>query len=281
MLDAHLHIGHSGRTLEDTLAHSDGLGAAQAVLLALEDHDVSGGPPFCTDDVLRAKQQYPNRVLPCCHVDLRREDALRRIEGYAARGCVGFGEQKQRLPLNDRRIEQMLALCNELAWPVTFHFQEGPGGFNTGLPYLETLLQRFPGVKFIGHAQSWWANLSGVVPPPEETLYPAGPVAPGGLAVRLLADYSNMFADLSAGSGYGALSRDEGFAREFLARFQHKLLFASDCPCRDGQGTGYEPGCSGRKLLVLLDRLLPDAEMRENVLQRNAARLFTGNSATA
>lgn len=124
----------------------------------------------------------------------------------------------------------------------------------------------------------WWAHISGVVPPPEETLYPKGPVAPGGFAVRLLSDYPNMYADLSAGSGYGALSRDKGFSREFLSRFHDKLLFATDCPCRDGRGTGYEPGCFGQKLLTLLNRLLPDAEMREDILHRNAARLFVGSS---
>jgi predicted TIM-barrel fold metal-dependent hydrolase len=93
--------------------------------------------------------------------------------------------------------------------------------------------------------------------------------------VRLLVEYPNMYADLSAGSGYGALSRDEAFAQDFLARFRHKLLFATDCPCRDGRGAGYEPGCFGQKLLALLNRLLLDAEAREDILHRNATRLFS------
>jgi hypothetical protein len=54
-------------------------------------------------------------------------------------------------------------------------------------------------------------------------------VTAGGLTDRYLADYPNMFGDLSAGSGLNALTRDEDFTRGFLERHQDKLLFGSDC----------------------------------------------------
>ena len=38
----------------------------------------------------------------------------------------------------------------------------------------------------------------------------------GGVVPRLLREYDNLYADLSAHSGYNALKRDPAFARKFL-----------------------------------------------------------------
>ena len=51
----------------------------------------------------------------------------------------------------------------------------------------------------------------------------------GGLTDRYLSDYPNAYADMSAGSGLNALTRDEDHAREFLRRHQDKILYGSDC----------------------------------------------------
>lgn len=272
MIDFHQHIGHLGRSAEDVIAHLDGIGARRAVLLPLEDED--GGGRFRTETALEAAARWPERVIPFCHVDIRSDKALTRVAAYAEQGCRGFGEQKQRLPLEDPRLERILALCNELAWPVTLHLQEGEGGFNLGIEHLPHLLERFPRVRFIGHAQSFWAHISARVPAPEETLYPSGPVVPGGLTDRWLGDYPNLYADLSAGSGYNALARDEEFTRGFLERHWRKLLFATDCPCRDGHGAGFPSGCFAAKSVPLLRRLAPNATALEAILGGNAERLL-------
>jgi hypothetical protein len=59
-----------------------------------------------------------------------------------------------------------------------------------------------------------------------------GPVRPGGAVPRLMAKYSNLWADISAGSGYNALSRDPSFTPGFLDQFQDKLMFGTDCCTR-------------------------------------------------
>ena len=102
------------------------------------------------------------------------------------------------------------------------------------------MLEKYPRVNFIGHAQTWWANIDKNYQD-QKVLYPKGPVTPGGLTDRYLADYPNMFGDLSAGSGLNALTRDEDFTRDFLARHQDKLLYGSDCSDLDGAGAK----CSG------------------------------------
>ena len=272
IIDFHLHINHMKRDLTKTIAHVEGLGCEKAVFLPIED--IASGLFLTTDEVLDAHRQYPQRVIPFCQVDLRRDGFERRIRAYAKAGCRGYGEQKQQMPLNDPRIARMLEAISEFEWCCTFHFQDGPKGFNQGIEqHLEPLLKRYPRVKFIGHAQSWWSHISADAPSPEVSLYPKGPVKPGGLIDRLLADYENLYGDISAGSGYLALSRDEGFTAGFIRRHRRKLLFATDCPCHDGHGANWKGGCFGRNMLALLARTA-DADTRRDIYRNNAARLL-------
>ncbi|MCM8786210.1 MAG: amidohydrolase family protein, partial [Candidatus Omnitrophica bacterium] len=55
-----------------------------------------------------------------------------------------------------------------------------------------------------------------------------------GVVPKLMRKYSNLYGDLSAGSGYNALARDLNYAVEFLNEFQDILLFGTDI-CRPDQ----------------------------------------------
>ena len=59
---------------------------------------------------------------------------------------------------------------------------------------------------------------------------------PGGAVDRLLQEYPNVYADLSAGSAYNALTRDPDFTPGFLERNWQKLCFGTDV-LRAGPGT--------------------------------------------
>ena len=274
LIDAHFHLTHKGRTVEETIAHIETIGAEKAVILPIEDGDNEFG--WMTEDVVRAYWRFPERIIPFCHVDVTRDDAVAELERRAATGVFkGYGEQKQHVRLNDPRLERILHVCNDLAWPVTWHFQDGTKGYNQGLDHLETLLKQFPKVRFIGHAQSWWTHISADVPPPEVTLYPTGPVKPGGLIDRLLGDYDNLFADLSAGSGLGALTRDEDFTVGFLARHAKKLMFATDCSCMDGKGAGVNSGmCFAQMSVPFLKKIVSDENALNDLLHHNAVRIL-------
>ena len=91
-------------------------------------------------------------------------------------------------------------------------------------------LRKCPQTIFIGHGPAFWAQLSA---DDEYEGYPKGPVKKGGAVPRLLAEYENLYAAVSAGSGYNALTRDERFGPEFLEGFQDKLLFGTDVVKRD------------------------------------------------
>jgi predicted TIM-barrel fold metal-dependent hydrolase len=271
MIDCHLHIGHLARTPDHTLAHIRGLGCAAACILPIEGYDLDDVEPS-TEAVLDLYSRAPDIVIPFASVDPRTDGALRRLESLAAAGCRGFGEQKVRVPVDDPRNVALYRLAGELGLPVTVHLEEH--NYNTGVLNFERLLADLPGTTFIGHAQSFWAYLE---PAPEPVNgYPSTPIPEPGPTMRWLLDYPNLYGDLSAGSGLNALTRDEVFTREMLlGRAWPKLLWATDCPCTDGQGAGWEYGCTGLQSRPAVERLAPSPEAVHAVLHGNAARLFS------
>jgi predicted TIM-barrel fold metal-dependent hydrolase len=138
------------------------------------------------------------------------------------------------------------------------------------------VLRAYPKTTFIGHGQSWWAHISAEVS--NETGYPPGKVNPGGLTDRVLADYPNIYGDLSANSGRNALTRDEEFSADFLVRHRRKLIFGSDCSCRNGRDDGQSNGtlkgkCIARETLTALQRLAaPD--LFRTIVWENATKLL-------
>jgi predicted TIM-barrel fold metal-dependent hydrolase len=141
--------------------------------------------------------------------------------------------------------------------------------YNYGFERFYKMLEKYPKVNFLGHAQTWWANID-QNHKDQSVLYPTGPVTPGGLTERYLSDYANMYGDLSAGSGLNALTRDEEFTRDFLKRHQHKLVFGSDC--NDLEGTG--PKCQGAQTIAAVRRLAASKSIERKLLYENAKKLF-------
>ena len=233
-----------------------------------------------SETVLHAFHQYSDRVIPFCQTDVRQPDYLQRVRAYHLLGCRGVGEQKEHVPLNDKRIDNLIAICDELNWPITMHFQDSPKGYNQGLAdHLETYLKRYKRVRVIGHAQTWWANISADIPVGQAAGYPKGPVKAGGLLDRLLGEYPNLYADLSAGSGYNALSRDEEFTVGFIERNSSQLIFGSDCPCNDGKGGDFKGVCYSTRLQKLLEQLVDSDAVLADIMRNNAVQALEGTAA--
>lgn len=57
--------------------------------------------------------------------------------------------------------------------------------------------------------------------------YPKGPVKPGRV-VELMRKYPNLCGDLSARSGYNAVTRDPDFGYAFIEEFQDRLYYGTD-----------------------------------------------------
>ncbi|MCP5120702.1 MAG: hypothetical protein GY953_58660 [bacterium] len=146
------------------------------------------------------------------------------------------------------------------------HFQHE--AYNMGIERFQTMLEKFPTVNFIGHAQTWWGNID--KNHDQTVMYPKTPVTQGGISGRLLSDYENMYGDLSAGSGLNSMLRDEDHARGFLDRHQDRLLWASDCSDTFGEG----PDCIGANSLAAVRRLAPNERAVRKILYENSARLL-------
>src|SRR5436189_6078362 len=146
-----------------------------------------------------------------------------------------IAEQKFGVECDSPMMHRIYDLAAEYRAPVLMHWQVKM--YNYGFERFYKVLEKHPRTTFIGHAQTWWANIDKNYKDDASNLYPKGPVTPGGTTDRYLSDYANMYGDLSAGSGLNALTRDEDHTREFLRRHQDKLIYGSDCNDHVGSGT--------------------------------------------
>ncbi|HCS73457.1 MAG TPA: hypothetical protein DIW17_06250, partial [Clostridiales bacterium] len=190
-----------------------------------------------TEDVIRACSHYPDRLIPFCLIDPRfgnetNMDFTYLLSEYRTRGCKGIGEFLPKLDFDDPLCLNLYCQAGAFGMPVLFDMQDRPEGYGVrddyGLPKLEHALRTCPDTVFIGHGPTFWAEISADVPFDNRSGYPEGPVKPGGAVPRLMREYSNLWADISAGSGYNALTRDPAFGLEFLDEFQNKLMFGTD-----------------------------------------------------
>jgi predicted TIM-barrel fold metal-dependent hydrolase len=236
MIDIHAHMGRLDRegypqraplSVHQLIDRMDREGIDQAVLLPLESPE-GGWGYLLTEEVVEARNMYPERLIAFLCVDPRYPKAEPFID-YCVQyhGCVGFGEHVNGLAFDDPRNMAIYDKCDEYGLPLIFELNhEGLGHDEAGLPRLERCLQTFREVKWCGHGPGFWAAISG--DDDGQPGYPEGPVAPGGALDRLLERYDNLYLDLSAHSGYNALTRDPAFTEGFVARHWQRMLFGTD-----------------------------------------------------
>jgi len=267
VIDIHQHTNYSFRTDEQLLAHQRAMGVTQTILLpagSLYHLEANAtGDQACYDFALNhALGEFffaSNEVagLP---------GAKAELEKWLKKGAVGIGEQKFQVDCDSPGIFEVAEVAQEFHVPVLLHFQHDK--YNKHIERFHRTLEKFPKVNFIGHAQTWWANIDAKCDP--KIMYPMGKITPGGLTDRLLTDYPNMYGDLSASSGLNALNRDKDFSRDFLARHQNKLLYGSDCNDVIGRG----PGCQGARTIATVRELSPGKTIERKLLYENAKKLF-------
>ena len=271
VIDAHTHVG---RVREDQPMTADRMvdwmdenDVDRVVLLPLESPEATSYyvPTSRTLDLAAA---HPERFIPFCSVDPRmnvtggRDAFVERIRGYVERGARGFGELKAGLPIDHDLMQTLYGIAGEFDLPVLLHIETTVCSDEVGLPGFESMLRAFPDTDFIAHAPGWWAHVSADVD--RLSGYPDGPVEPGGRCDELLSGYDNCYADLSAGSGWNALTRDHEYGQAFLERHHESLLWATDY---------LAPGQETPQLDVLETFDLTD-EMAENLFHRTVERVL-------
>ena len=273
-IDMHTHVGQCWNhtrplTAEGLLEWMDESEIGQAVVMPVVSPEASTYP-LTPDFVLAETKPHRDRLIPFCVVDPRtsytggRHGLRHMLRRYAEQGARGFGEHKPGVPVDHDGSMELYAACGEVKLPVLFHLDDLRNTDEGGLPGLERVLKAHPQTTFIGHGPGWWVSISGGVSTADLGAYPKGPVAPGGAIDRLMEKYPNVYGELSAGSGAGALSRDLKFAREFFVRRAERVMF----------GTDYlSPGQEIPQFSVLKQIELPE-DVRAKVFRDNARRVL-------
>lgn len=230
------------------------------------------------EETLAICADYPDRLIPFCNLDPRyltnspSADFRPLLQAYRELGCRGVGEYIPNLPFDDPLNMNFFAQVEEVGFPLTFHIGPTLGGCygcydELGLPRLETVLKTFPKLVLLAHSQPFWAEISADLTEDQRNTYPKGPVTPGRV-VHLMRRYPNLYGDLSAGSGFNAMSRDPEFGYQFMEEFQDRLCFGTDI-ANDPQEL--------RQLSYfrkLKNERLITQEAWEKIAWRNAARLL-------
>ena len=254
-IDIHLHTkmlegppranGSRFATPEELRAMLKPYGVRKGVLLPLVSP--AGRQVLVTvEETLLVVEKHPDFFVPFMNLDPRQldnsadADLSHLMKYYMERGCRGIGEVTANLPFNDPMMENMFKHAQDCELPIIFHISPRESfsyGIvdRLGLPLLEGALQKFPELRFLGHSAPFWAEISGDLKEEKRNDYLEGKVVEGGATVRLMREYPNLHGDLSAGSGYNAVSRDPEFGYAFLTEFQDRLFFGTDICSPDGQ----------------------------------------------
>jgi len=246
-IDIHAHIvaqrgmlrpnGATMTTPEELIDIYDQLNVERGVLLPIVSRE--GNYDGNTNrEIFSVVQDHPDRFAWFCGIDPREgmnspdTDFDRILSYYKSQGAVGVGELIANLSICDPRVDALFAACQRQDMPVIIHIGAAQGDYGLidelGLPGLERALQKFPELKIICHSQKFWAEISGDLNKTLRSGYPKGPIVPGGRVIELMDRYPNLYADLSANSGFNAITRDPEFGCRFLETYQDRIFYGMD-----------------------------------------------------
>jgi len=272
VFDIHCHPPYPTHGETWILRHQRALGIRTTALLPMNSVAARTGllPSFniAQGSAIRMTTKYPGEFVWFAIADPRKKSCAATLRKYLEAGASGIGEMKFPIECDSPKMEVVYELAQEFHVPVLLHFEHS--AFNTGFERFHRVASKHSCVNFIGHAQTCWGNIDLYHRQQQVWPYPNGRVTSGGTTDRLLADYPNVYGDLSGNSGWNALLRDPDHARRFLSRHQDKLLFGSDCLHRRRGG----PQCWGRQTLDALRRLAPSDGVLSKILWENARRLL-------
>ena len=231
-------IGKFG--VNELLKAMDREGIDKSVVLPLENPEniyiLAAAGNF---EVIKACRKHPDRLIPFCCLDPRnflnspKADLSEYIKIYKEEGFAGIGEICASLPIEDKRYKNLFHHASVNKMPMLFHFagkKFGTYGIydKLNLPGLEKTLKEFPDAVFIGHSAAFWGEIDGDLTEKERDGYRRSPIKKKGSLWKLLEKHPNLYADMSAGSGNIALSRDPKRSVEFIEKFSGQILFGSD-----------------------------------------------------
>lgn len=195
--------------------------------------------PITSRDAEYLKNTYPETLgWWFCALDPRmatnspKDDLTYYLDFFKERGAKGVGEMQANIYIDDPRVMNLLSCCEKAQMPVTVHFGkmgEGCGiADDLGLPRLDKVLTEFPKLKLLGHAMTFWSEISADVDEETRNRYPQGKIKKEGRVSQLLRKHPNLLCDISAKSALNAFTRDKEFTYKFIEEFHERIFFATD-----------------------------------------------------
>ncbi len=135
-------------------------------------------------------------------------------------GARGVGELSSKVSITSSAARELFSACQALSLPVLAHFADSENSAyglldDENLTGLEQILSDYPDLVFIGHSRPFWKKVIF----DEKTPFESG--------IRLC-DYPNLYCDLSAKSGYSALTRCPEHSLPWLERYSDRVFFGCD-----------------------------------------------------
>jgi len=170
---------------------------------------------------------------PKTYINSATADLSSFFEHYLKLGAKGVGEVTSNLYADDPKMDNLFRHCSDFKLPVIIHmhteFDRSYGIVDDlHLPRLEKMLKKHKDMKILGHSVVFWSEISGDVTEATRENNNKGKVTDGGAIVNLMREYGNLCCDISAGSGWNAMTRDKEFTARFFEEFADRIYYGCD-----------------------------------------------------
>ncbi|HCG36212.1 MAG TPA: hypothetical protein DER23_07710, partial [Clostridiales bacterium] len=222
---------------EQLITLHDALGIDRAALMVLANAEEY--VPQSVGEIMDIALKSNGRFVPFCNVDPRLMgnhdhsplDML--LDHFKNLGCKGVGEVLPRMEFDDPKMRNLYRCTQKVGLPLLFDMNSNPNRAyglydDPGLVKLHRCLDEFPDLIFIGHGPGFWAEFGTLRKPEDRFSYITYPIDGEGEICKLMRIYPNLWVDLSAGSGYTAISRDVEYTLAFFREFSDRILFGTD-----------------------------------------------------
>ncbi len=126
IIDSHFHTGFHGYTPDSVIAYMDKYNIHKCWLLTWEEADPAIRKLYNhlkAEDVLEAREKYPDRIVPFYAPDPSRKDFREIMDDYLSKGFKGVGELKVKYRWDSYETDQYLQYVNQKRLPLVFHME--------------------------------------------------------------------------------------------------------------------------------------------------------------
>ena len=192
-------------TGEEMLAHLEELQIEKAIVMSSGETEGAMASVSGNQKCRELARRFPDKYVWMCNLDENCEETIEeRLREYQRQGAVGIVEFMICRKINHPFVQAVFQAAEKLGMPILFHMSPQEGyeyGIvdEPGLPMLEEALEKYPGLKFIGHSQPFWHEISQDAKPDLKSRmeWGKGPVKEGGRLVCLMRNYKNLYAPSS------------------------------------------------------------------------------------